>query len=86
MVYKQFDCLKTCGYCIIGYVIMLNHIHVLIAFHNINKSINTIIGNMKRFMAYEIVNRLKENKRQDIFMKLIQQIKKHYPPIFASGM
>lgn len=45
---------------------MLNHIHVLIAFHNINKSINTIIGNMKTFMAYEIVNQLKENKQQDI--------------------
>jgi hypothetical protein len=35
-----------------------NHIHTLIGFRNTGKSINTIIGNGKRFMAYDIVKQL----------------------------
>lgn len=38
---------------IIGYVIMPNHIHVLIDFIKTHQTINTIIGNGKRFMAYD---------------------------------
>ncbi len=38
---------------------MPNHVHVIIAFKNKGKSINTIIGNGKRFLAYELVKRLK---------------------------
>ncbi|MCO5239422.1 MAG: hypothetical protein M9904_05155 [Chitinophagaceae bacterium] len=57
-VYNWFDHLKSKGHYIIGYVIMPNHIHALVAFRNTGKSINTIIGNGKRFMAYEIVKRL----------------------------
>lgn len=63
LVYNWFDHLKSKGHYIIGYVIMPNHIHALIAFRNTGKSINTIIGNGKRFMAYEIVKRLVD--RQD---------------------
>ena len=37
---------------------MPNHVHVLIAFKTSETSINTVIGNGKRFMAYEIVKRL----------------------------
>ena len=59
LVYKWFDHLQVNGHYIIGYVIMPNHLHVLIGFHNIGKSINAIIGNGKRFMAYEISNRLR---------------------------
>ncbi|MBL7877266.1 MAG: hypothetical protein JNL53_16495 [Cyclobacteriaceae bacterium] len=33
-VYKWFDHLKSKGHFIVGYVIMPNHIHVLIAFRN----------------------------------------------------
>lgn len=40
---------------------MPNHIHALISFINAKQSINTIIGNGKRFMAYEIIERLKTN-------------------------
>ncbi len=59
LVYKWFNHLKDKGHLIVGYVIMPNHIHVVIAFKDIGQSINTIIGNGKRFMAYEIVGRLK---------------------------
>ena len=60
-VYKWFDFLVKNGHYIIGYVIMPNHVHVLISFKNTDQSINTIVGNGKRFMAYEIVKRLKVN-------------------------
>lgn len=43
VVYKWFDYLKAQGHYIIGYVIMPNHVHALIAFKNIGKSINTML-------------------------------------------
>jgi REP element-mobilizing transposase RayT len=61
VVYKWFDWLKRHGHTVTGYVIMPNHLHVLIAYRKSGKSINTIVGNGKRFMAYDIVERLKEN-------------------------
>jgi hypothetical protein len=51
---------------------MPNHIHALIGFQNTGKSINTIIGNGKRFMAYEIVERL-EKQDQIILLHQLQQ-------------
>ncbi len=58
-VYKWFDYLKGKGHHIVGFVIMPNHIHALISFRDMQKSINTIVGNGKRFMAYAIIERLK---------------------------
>jgi REP element-mobilizing transposase RayT len=58
IIYSWFDHLKSKGHYINGYVIMPNHVHVLISFVNAPQSINTIIGNGKRFMAYEIIKRL----------------------------
>ena len=49
--YKWFDYLKTKGYYVKGYVIMPNHLHMLIDFGSAAKSINTIVSNGKRFMA-----------------------------------
>ena len=66
MVYKQFNYLQKSGHYIIGYVIMPNHLHVLIAFKNSGKTVNRIIGNMKRFMAYEIVKKLQQNNEKEI--------------------
>ncbi len=39
---------------------MPNHLHVIIDFGTSKKTINTIISNGKRFMAYKIIERLKE--------------------------
>ncbi len=69
-VYEWFDYLKKQGHRIGGYVIMPNHIHVLIDFAATTKKINTIIGNGKRFMAYAIVKSLKEAKKEDALVKL----------------
>ncbi len=70
LVYKWFDYLKSKGHYILGYVIMPNHIHVLIAFRNTLQSINTIVGNGKRFMAYAIVKRLKAISEERLLRKL----------------
>lgn len=69
-VYKWFDYLKEKGHYIVGYVIMPNHIHVVIAFSKTDQLINTIIGNGKRFMAYEMVKRLKAMNKDDILEQL----------------
>jgi REP element-mobilizing transposase RayT len=58
-VYKWFNYLKQLGHHVVAFVIMPNHVHAIIAFRNTTISINTIIGNGKRFMAYDLVNRLK---------------------------
>lgn len=70
MVYKWFDHLKKNGHYITAYVIMPNHLHALIGFMPGSKSINTIVGNGKRFMAYEIVERLKQTGYHDLLSTL----------------
>ncbi|HEY3404954.1 MAG TPA: hypothetical protein VGK59_16305 [Ohtaekwangia sp.] len=70
-VYRWFDYLKSKGHFIISYVIMPNHVHVLIAFrHTGGEPINRIIGTGKRFMAYALVKKLKEANRYDLLDKL----------------
>lgn len=70
LVYKQFDYLKSQGHYITGYVIMPNHLHLLIGFKNTGKSINGIVGNMKRFLAYGIIKRLEQAKRTELLNQL----------------
>ena len=69
-VYKWFDYLKQQGHYVVGYVIMPNHLHTMIAFSQTDKNINTIVGNGKRFMAYEIVKQLKLQEKTDILTQL----------------
>lgn len=49
---------------------MPNHVHALIEFGKDVKSVNTIVSNGKRFIAYEIVKRLKEKREELILSKL----------------
>lgn len=74
IVYKWFDHLKTSGHFINGYVIMPNHVHVVISFTETLQSINTIVGNGKRFMAYEIIKRLQKNNETDLLLKLSSSV------------
>jgi REP element-mobilizing transposase RayT len=69
-VYKWFDHLKANGHYITGYVILPNHLHVLIGFKALTQSINTIVSNGKRFIAYEIIKRLQEQKN-DLILKTL---------------
>jgi REP element-mobilizing transposase RayT len=48
--YKWFDHLKTKGHYITGYVILPNHLHLLIGFKALTHSINTVVSNGKRFI------------------------------------
>jgi REP element-mobilizing transposase RayT len=59
-VYNFFQVLRTKGHAIVGYVIMPNHLHFLLHYTGKGKSLNTLIGNGKRFMAYEMIKRLDE--------------------------
>ena len=70
LVYNWFHYLAKQNHHIVGYTIMPDHVHALIAFSNNVKSINTIIGNGKRFIAYELVKRLKKCQVHEILETL----------------
>jgi len=65
-VYKFLGILNQNGHQVLGYVIMPNHLHLLIYFNKQQQSLNTIIGNGKRFIGYEIVSRLKSLKEESL--------------------
>ena len=71
IVYNWFNILKANGLDIVGYVIMPNHVHTIIHFPSPGYNLNKIIGNAKRFMAYEIVNRLENSTNH----KLLEDLK-----------
>jgi REP element-mobilizing transposase RayT len=74
IIYQWFDYLKSKGHFIIGYVVMPNHVHAVIGFRKTDQPINTVIGNGKRFMAYEIVKRLKEKDEYRLLSKLSNMV------------
>ena len=58
LVYNWFNILKKDTIEIIGYVIMPNHVHSILYFPEAGFNLDKILSNGKRFMAYELVNRL----------------------------
>jgi len=69
-VYNWFNYLQHQGHSIVGYVIMPNHVHVIINFITTEKSINTIISNGKRFIAYDIVKKLQDQQQIIVLQQL----------------
>jgi hypothetical protein len=69
-----FDYLKKQNHHITGYVIMPNHVHVSIDFTKSTKKINTIVGDGKRFMAYDIISILEKAGNK---LKLAEDITKY---------
>src|SRR5262245_50793359 len=69
-VYNFFGALKKQMHTILGYVIMPNHLHFLLHYSGGAKSLNLVIGNGKRFMAYRIVDLLEEKKEHALLEKL----------------
>ena len=61
-VYKWFDKLYEKNISVFSYVIMPNHLHVILHFPTMPKSLNTVIGNAKRFIAYDIIKGLEKYK------------------------
>jgi hypothetical protein len=45
---------------------MPNHVHALLYFPEMPKSLNIVIGNAKRFLAYEIIKRLEDKKANSL--------------------
>ena len=74
IVYQWFDHLKSKGHLISGYVIMPNHVHVMIGFRNKGQLINSIIGNGKRFMAYEIIKQLQAQRNERVLKLLTDSV------------
>ncbi|MGB3524606.1 MAG: hypothetical protein WBB32_01435 [Flavobacteriales bacterium] len=64
-VYDWFKRLHNEGERMVGYVIMPNHLHFLIRM-NEGRSINKLLAEGKRFMAYEIRKRLNDGGHQDL--------------------
>ena len=75
LVYKWFDILKEKGHVVTGYVVMPNHLHALLYYSGGHQSLNTIIGNAKRFMAYEIVARLEQAGNREIIARLQKDVR-----------
>jgi REP element-mobilizing transposase RayT len=71
-VYKSFNILNRSGHQVLGYVIMPNHVHLLLYFKESGSSLNTVIGNGKRFIGYEIIRRLKQQKA-DAILSLLKE-------------
>jgi hypothetical protein len=54
------------GIVLSGYVLMPNHLHLLVFVQPECTGLNKVIGESKRFMAYEIVKRLKKLDEQEL--------------------
>jgi REP element-mobilizing transposase RayT len=75
MIYNWFDVLQSKGHTLNGYVIMPNHLHMLLHYTGEGYTLNKLIGNGKRFMAYEIIDILEEQREEKILHKLNQAVK-----------
>lgn len=76
-IYNWFDQLKKSNNKILGYVIMPNHLHFLVYIDISSPIINKLVANGKRFMAYEIVNRLKQLQNFDLLKRLEFAVPEH---------
>ncbi|MCW3074363.1 MAG: hypothetical protein JWP69_1432 [Flaviaesturariibacter sp.] len=55
-----FTVLQEKRHNVLGYVIMPNHVHFLLHYTGGSAPLNTLIGNGKRFIGYELVERLEK--------------------------
>jgi REP element-mobilizing transposase RayT len=69
LVYNWMRIAHSKGYCFLGYAIMPNHAHFVVRAPE-GGAINTMLGTGKRFMAYELVERLNAMARHDLLARL----------------
>jgi hypothetical protein len=69
-VYRWFNYLKNDGCHVVGYVIMPNHFHVLLYPTHTGTSVNKMVGECKRFMAYDIVSGLRKSGKTELLRQL----------------
>jgi len=67
LVYKWFDYMRD-NYqnLVYGYVIMPNHVHLILFVSKKSPSVSKLIQNAKRFMAYQIVDLLEKEGKFDL--------------------
>ncbi len=71
LAYNWFDVLKRENDAdVIAFVIMPNHLHAIVHFPATGFNLNTIIANGKRFIAYEIINRLEVAGNKELLFHL----------------
>jgi len=73
-IYKWFSFLIGKGHQICGFVIMPNHLHLLIYITKGQGTINSILSNGKKFLAYEVVRRLEVIGTSDILEILSNRV------------
>ena len=74
-IYQWFSYLKMHNCDVLAYVVMPNHFHGI--FHIQEKcefNLNTLIGNGKRFWAYQIVKQLADLKEQSLLAYLSKEV------------
>ena len=74
VVYHFLSHLNQKGHQVVGYTIMPNHVHLLLFFASDNKSLNTVIGNLKRFIGYEIIKNLQAQNDMETLVILNQGV------------
>ena len=74
LLYNFFDVMKINGHDVLGFVIMPNHVHLLLHYTHTRQSLNTIIGNGKRFIGYEMVKRLKEKEESGLLHQMKEAV------------
>jgi REP element-mobilizing transposase RayT len=75
-VYRWFQHLSKEGCHVVGFVIMPNHLHALLYLSHSGTSLNKMVGEGKRFMAYDIVSGLKRSGKEDILKQLEDGVQK----------
>jgi len=66
LIYNWFDVFSKKGHTLNGYVIMPNHLHLLMHYAGGSQSLNSVVGNGKRFMAYDIIKRLNNQNEYEL--------------------
>lgn len=74
-VYRFFSFLNQNGHQVLGYTLMPNHVHLLLFFQTGKQSLNSVIGNGKRFIGYELVRRLQTEQDLPTLAMLEQGVK-----------
>ena len=73
-VYKWFNIIHKKGYRIVAFSTMPNHLHFIINTPKKNVALDKLVSNGKRFIAYEIVKRLKQQGALNILKALEQAV------------
>ena len=77
-IYEWFDILVQKGCKILGYVLMPNHFHNLVYIPEGNENLNKLFSNGKRFLSYEVINRLTNQANWQLLETLEKKVSKNY--------